>query len=916
MSGHSPNLHNIKTNRLVTRRDKYKDRMENEEKQNHISEEKVGTGARQRQVSESPSVYGAHAAVQPSSKDKRRFKRSSIVGAAFSVFVAIVLLICSAVGLLEVSAGNCALLVILLVVLAGVLLVRGWLPAVLQRGLKIIRPVIVICAILVGLCLVEIPSNTAFLSMGLEFFLLNLLILTILFAIIYFIGQRSRIAVLVFLLMCLALGTTDYFLIEFKGMPIMPSDLSAISTAFSVAGGYSYDLGNTLVTAFAIFLIYCILLALIPKIELTLRRAAVSCGIAVVIAVCCGYWVTTFDIEDASGHVIDTWDLTETYSQYGAIYCFAGLVQDLTPMIPEGYSDDKAEELLEDASTYEPEEHEVLSNTEDLAVVVVMNETFADLSTFPYLEGSEAYPSTYYEIAEDSLEAGTAFASVFAGGTCNSEFEFLTGSNMSFIGRDIYPYTSYDLAGVPNLASYFSSYGYATHAIHPGPASNWNRAKIYEELGFDDFSDETCFEGADTLRDLVTDRETYDYVLDLLDEDEGSQFIFDVTIQNHGGYDVGTISQDEMVSITLPDGTESSELDEYASSIQHSDADLAYFVDELDALDRPVLLCFFGDHQPEISTWLYEETHGEALSGDNDLEAEEELREVPYFIWANESARGSDFEDEDASDEGAGAGRGRIRYATANEDETADEDAYEDVESEELDEDLAAGEGSEGEELDEELAAGEGSEGEELDEEPDANEGRAGVRGMGTGGVGVGISRSGIFANADEDEDAYGGSGDADTDEEFDEDASEYEGYDDDEYAETDEYDEDADDTTASKNRYGRTSENSKSTTSTKSNKKGNKTNEDEERHEYVYERVSDGTITSLSFLGTHMVDYIGLPLTNFQKFLLKTNQTILAMDYYGYLANDRVWRYYGWGAPEEDILNDYAIVQYYNLFG
>ena len=44
---------------------------------------------------------------------------------------------------------------------------------------------------------------------------------------------------------------------------------------------------------------------------------------------------------------------------------------------------------------------------------------------------------------------------------------------------------------------------------------------------------------ADTLRGLTTDRATYDYVLDLLEADEGPQFVFDVTLQNHGGYDVG-----------------------------------------------------------------------------------------------------------------------------------------------------------------------------------------------------------------------------------------------------------------------------------------------------------------------------------------------------------------------------------------
>ena len=64
-----------------------------------------------------------------------------------------------------------------------------------------------------------------------------------------------------------------------------------------------------------------------------------------------------------------------------------------------------------------------------------------------------------------------------------------------------------------------------------------------------------AFADADTLRGLTTDRATYDYVLDLLEADEGPQFVFDVTLQNHGGYDVGGLSDELAVSVPLGDGS-------------------------------------------------------------------------------------------------------------------------------------------------------------------------------------------------------------------------------------------------------------------------------------------------------------------------------------------------------------------------
>ena len=86
------------------------------------------------------------------------------------------------------------------------------------------------------------------------------------------------------------------------------------------------------------------------------------------------------------------------------------------------------------------------------------------------------------------------------------------------------------------------------------------------------------------MRGLVTDRATYDYVLNLLAENEQPQFIFDVTMQNHGGYDVGGLSEEMSVSVPLPDGTTSLELNEYASVIRQADQDLAYLTEQLNRL--------------------------------------------------------------------------------------------------------------------------------------------------------------------------------------------------------------------------------------------------------------------------------------------------------------------------------------------
>ena len=128
---------------------------------------------------------------------------------------------------------------------------------------------------------------------------------------------------------------------------------------------------------------------------------------------------------------------------------------------------------------------------------------------------------------------------------------------------------------------------------------------MYAQLGFDAFHDIAAFDGADTLRGFVTDRETYDFVLGVLESSDQPQFVFDVTIQNHGGYATGLVP-DELAASAPVAGASFAEMDEYAACLRQSDEDLAYFVERLQALEEPVVVCFFGDHQPAFEDDLTE----------------------------------------------------------------------------------------------------------------------------------------------------------------------------------------------------------------------------------------------------------------------------------------------------------------------
>ena len=508
------------------------------------------------------------------------------------------------------------------------------------RFASLIRAAFFIAAVVLGWLLIELPWNDSLSAIESRYVIANLVIVGLLGSIVFLLGQRTRASLAVFVGLCLLIGAANFFIIEFKGQPIVPADLFALSTAASVSSGYSLFLTGRLAACIGAFVIFCIALVLwCPKRPVTGKDVAINCvAAALMVAVCVMQYRDT-DIKNAYEVNVDVWDVRGSYASQGTLLCFLSRAQELTPAEPEGFSEEALGRILE---PYEDEGKDAPHYTDEKPfdgpnVIAIMNETFSDLSSYPGLEGSNAQPAFFKEVQADSLAAGDLFVSAMGGGTCNSEFEFLTGSSTGLMGGGVYPYVLYDLDGTENLPSYFDGLGYGTHAIHPAEASNWRRDRVYEQMGFDTFDDITTMEGADTFRDLVTDKATYVRALEKIDENENPQFVFDVTIQNHGGYDTGLVPTEDRMHLDS-DAVDSPEVDEFLAAIHQSDEDLRWLIDELNARDEPTIVVFFGDHQPGFADWLFEQTYGKSVNGAT-LDEVQARYHTPYFIWANKAAR-------------------------------------------------------------------------------------------------------------------------------------------------------------------------------------------------------------------------------------------------------------------------------------
>jgi len=262
---------------------------------------------------------------------------------------------------------------------------------------------------------------------------------------------------------------------------------------------------------------------------------------------------------------------------------------------PEGYTVQAAGETL---ATFESEGAEE-GNTPN--IIVIMDEAFADL---PGLYGFEtdvdALPNIH-SMRENTIH-GRVLVSVFGGGTANTEYEFLTGNSLHFFPIGSSPYVQYTGSRQQSLAWKLSEMGYSHIGYHPYLAISYRRTAAYPFLGLDPFysvDDELPYE--DCLRSYVSDRSDFKNVIHLYEEREYGQpfFIFNVTMQNHGGYS----AEEPAVEITVKPEDESLQnpsLLEYLALIHETDAAFGELVDYFSRVEEDTIILMFGDHQPSM----------------------------------------------------------------------------------------------------------------------------------------------------------------------------------------------------------------------------------------------------------------------------------------------------------------------------
>ena len=478
----------------------------------------------------------------------------------------------------------------------------------------------------------------------------NILIFELIAWTLYLLIGRMTTALRIELALALAFGLTNHYVMAFRSTPFVPWDLLSVRTAASVAQNYDFTPTPRMIVVTVLFVLLMVavrVLRKVPRIKLPIRLgSAVLCGLALCL------FVNTLQQETFQNkHYLYPFLFTPAYMTKvnGMVVTFAMDLAYVAVDKPEGYSAEEAQKTLEqygntdnvfaddEENTNDSKNRGEDANNKDLPnIIVIMDEAFSDLSVVGDLETNEDYMPFMHKMQQgaDHTITGYAQVSVCGGNTANSEFEFLTGNTMSFLPSGSIPYQQYITKDTPSLASYLASLGYETYAQHPYYASGWNREKVYPLLGFEHLNFIDDYANKTYVRKYVSDDADMQHIIDTYEnkEDGKPAFIFNVTMQNHGGYTDAFSDLSEDVHAT---NYNSEVLDRYLSLIRLTDQSLEKLVDYFSNVDEKTVIVFFGDHQPS-DTVAAQVQDSMLLPGES--VPDEQLRkryQVPYLVWAN-----------------------------------------------------------------------------------------------------------------------------------------------------------------------------------------------------------------------------------------------------------------------------------------
>ena len=487
-------------------------------------------------------------------------------------------------------------------------------------------------------------------------FVLNVILVALLYLMLLMLFNRFWTASIVILAVGIIVAAIEHFKVEIRYEAILPADLGFLGSntgnmlTFIPAGAHVTIL--VALGAFAALLALILVLRHFDgrkgrmirtdnlSLNLTSRLILLLLPI-LVFALYCIHVSTTDSLANkfsrALGDTPSMWDSVYDAQRNGPLVAFT---RQLNPKIMDKPSNYSEETMKKVAARYQKEAETInasrTNNLTDSTVVYVLSESFSDPSRVPGLKTNKDSMPNIRKIKAGTT-SGLMLSSGYGGGTANLEYMGLSGLSMANFDSSLSsPYqqlvpsqhwtpTINQMWGAP-----VNSLGY-----HPYESSMYSRATNYKKFGFSHFYTLT---GPDVIKyqdkidesPYVSDKSSYDSALEGIKSGKTNKFIQIITMQNHMPYHEWYENNDytaESTTGTPLGDDEQQSIETYQKGVEITDQATQEFLNELDALDKPVTVVFYGDHLPGI--------YSSASEDDNNSLA---LHLTDYFIWSNKAS--------------------------------------------------------------------------------------------------------------------------------------------------------------------------------------------------------------------------------------------------------------------------------------
>ncbi len=471
-----------------------------------------------------------------------------------------------------------------------------------------------------------VPFN--FQSSG--YFALNLLILWLAAALLLLILRRGAFAFSLVSVALTILAAVNHYYSILRGNPLEYFDIALARTAAGVVSHYTFAPDRETVAAF-----------------LTMG-VIILVGFAALGVHGCGTRPKTFAANLAvtalaAGLLLPNVPLIENFanlqiisSEKGYLLSFVSFIRMGKVTRPAGYSTDTVREILETATTgtaNDTSAEHAASSTPN--IIVIMDEAFADLpDIFGFLTTEDVLPHIH-AMSENTVH-GRLLTSVYGGGTANTEYEFLTGNSLHYFPVGCSPYVQYLGSEQQSLAWRLEHLGYESAAYHPYLGISYRREEAYPLLGLEPFytiDDELPHESY--IRSYISDQADFDNIISLYENRNPDQpfFLFNVTMQNHGGFATENYGLDLSLR-PIDSRLQNDGLLEYLYLIHETDAAFSSLVDYFSQVEEDTIILLFGDHQPSMDQDVIE-TMGQIVLDREGVEDDQRYYYSTFVIWAN-----------------------------------------------------------------------------------------------------------------------------------------------------------------------------------------------------------------------------------------------------------------------------------------